>query len=62
MQCNAMENVFFSEHRSCHRRATTLHLTVYTSLRQVLDKKTIVVLYINYQIDALTQAGHQELS
>jgi len=57
-----MENVFFSEHRSCHRRATTLHLTVYTSLRQVLDKKTIVVLYINYQIDALTQAGHQELS
>jgi hypothetical protein len=36
--CNAMENVSFSEHPSCHRRAITLHLAAYTSLRQVLDK------------------------
>ena len=36
-----MENVFFSEHPSCHRRAITLNLAAYTSLRQVLDKKQL---------------------
>jgi hypothetical protein len=40
--CNAMENVFFSEHPSCYRRAITLHLAAYTSLPQVLEKKNCV--------------------
>ena len=44
--CSAMENVFFSEYPSCHRRAITLHLVAYNSLRKVLDKKKKIVVLL----------------